>query len=133
MKINELSGDSNVTNLFFQNGIISFVYEDYDSDRVFLIKLRCNSFMSEAVELKGTARIQALELANYLDVDEKSQRYISKADFGAQMEAARKGAHLALGKHRTEFRLLFRVTGDKLLLSVPILSLDQLEICEYFG
>ena len=128
MDIRQFSGDSNARNLSFEHGSLSFIYEDNDSDNILLVKISSTVFISESLELIGTAHVELLNVAEYLFVDEKSLIYILGSSFIEQIKAIKKSAHLAVGMKVDKVKYIFRVCGDGLFLAVPLLSLEQISV-----
>jgi hypothetical protein len=128
MNINQLSGDSSVHDVQYQNGIIQFVYSDYDSDEDYQIKIPSSRFISDVQSELGTVQIRLNELTSVLEIDEKSKMYILPNNFGKQMKASKDGYHLAVGLNSQEYKFLLRVSGYNLLLATPIKSDLDIEI-----
>ena len=130
MKISELSGDSSVRKVKWQNGAISFLYEDYEMDKTFRIGIETKRFYSEKDEEEGTVHLELNNVDSLLPVEEKSNIYIMPAEFNRQMEINRKGYHVMLGLNRKEYPYALTVIGNQRMIVCPVKHEGMIEIEE---
>ncbi len=130
MRIEELSGDSSITGLKYEEGKVSFLYEDYESEKQYEICIETKSFKSECAGETGTVHLELIKLSDFVPVDLKSKVYVMPAEFGAQMKINRKGFNIALGLKMDEYPIMFVVQGNQRILVCPIRSEKEININE---
>ena len=95
---------------------------------MFLLRVRADRLLSNAASEDGSVHVRLIDLASELAVEADSGRYVAPDDFAGQMQAAREGMHLAIGRRAAEFPLLLQIRGYRLLLACPIRSVDAVEV-----
>ena len=106
-----LSGDSRARDIVFTGGIVSFIFEDSDSDLDVQVTIT-----TDAAIIRGGSTIepvfaQLVDVAEYLSVDPDSGIFVAPSDLGELMQATRAGATLALGRQSTEWPYVFQLRG----------------------
>lgn len=115
-----LSGDSTVQEFNFNGCQVEFLFEDYDSDEDYLIKIKTPIVFSEAPSDEGCVHIRLESTANTLPVEPKSGRFILPSKFEQQMAAIRKGFHVLAGLKASEYQKIFTLQGSEKILVCPI-------------
>lgn len=134
MKFTELSDNSTALNLKYENGIISFLYDDKNSSQKYEVKIKCprhrSCFFSVVpVGLDGCATAVLEKLDTLLEVNEQGKYVLGES--GPELRAVRLGAVVALGLKAEEFPYLasVRMTETKFtFISVPISSEDDITL-----
>ncbi len=133
MNIHELSGDSRVENMSFNEGFITFIFEDYVSDRIFEIRIKTDvAFINYRLDefAYEYCSIKKFNLMEHLLIDEKSKLYIMPSDFISQMKIARQKFNLAIGLNSTEWKEFIQVIGYGVIIACPVKSSDSVDITE---
>lgn len=128
MRVDELTGDSTVSDMQFSDGIASLLYEDSDSGLRFRVCVPTNSLFSEASTETGSVHVRLVSLADLLPIDPISGRYSIPNNFGVLMTAIREAGHLALGRRATDYPTLLQVRGYRILLACPIRSAEDVTV-----
>ena len=128
MRVDQLSGDSTATDLRYDGGVATLLFEDGDTGQSFRLRVPTDCLYSEASGESDAVHVRLVPLADTLSVDPASGRFAAPPGFGPQMAAAREGLHLALGRRAAEFPLLLQVRGYKMILACPIRSVEQVEV-----
>lgn len=126
----QLNGDSTVTCLKYEDGVVYFDFEDGETGKDYKISVNTQRFASEASEVYGAAHIRVIDLIDVLPVDEKSKIYIMPCEFGEQMKINKNFYNLALGLKSTEFPFMLVVQGNNKILVCPIKSENEVKIDE---
>ena len=133
MNIHELSGDSRVENMSFNEGFITFIFEDYVSDRIFEIRIKTDvAFINYRLDefAYEYCSIKKFNLSEHLLIDDKSKLYIMPSDFISQMKIARQKFNLAIGLNSTEWKEFIQVIGYGVIIACPVKSSDSVDIAE---
>ncbi len=133
MNLHELSGDSRVVNITFNEGFINFIFEDYVSDRIFEIRIKTDiAFINYRLDefAYEYCSIKKFDLKEHLSIDEKSKLYIMPSEFISQMKIARQKFHLAIGLNSTEWKEFIQVLGYGIIIACPVKSSDSVDIAE---
>lgn len=128
MRIDKLTGDATVKDVRFENGTVSFRYEDNDLDEDYEITFSTDRLYSESSGEVDSVHIRIKTTQNFLEVEPKSGCYVAPSDFGKQMQMVREGYQLALGLKASEYPLLFQVRGYRILIACPITSIEAVKV-----
>ena len=133
MNLHELSGDSHVYNISFNEGFVNFIFEDYVRDRIFDIRIKTDiAFINYRLDefAYEYCTLRKFNLNEYLQIDEKSKLYTMPADFIAQMKIARQKFHLAIGLNSNDWKEFIQVIGYGIIIACPIKSSDSIDITD---
>jgi len=130
MNISQFGGDSTLSNLEFKDGEVSFLFEDYDTDKKFRVSIKTNSFYSEASEEEGSVHLRLELISEILDVDGNSGIYIMPSEFNKQMVVNKKHYNLALGLRSKEYPFMFLASGSCKLLVCAVKNEKEISINE---
>ena len=128
MRVDQLTGDSSASNLRYESGVASLIYEDYESEQRFRVRIATDCLYSEAPAETDSVHVRLIPLAEALSVDPASGRYTLPNDFGKQMATVRQGIHLALGRRSTEYPYFLQVRGYSIVLACPIRTVEAVEV-----
>lgn len=128
MHIDELAGDSTVLAVSYSAGVVSVRFVDGESGEEFTIEVPADRFRSDASSEHGSVHIELVPLQEVLPVHPESGLYMMPADFGSQMTASRRGWNLAVGLPQSDYPLMLRICGYKILLATPIRSKESIEV-----
>lgn len=127
-RIDELAGDSTVLSVSYTRGVALVQFVDGDSDEELVIEVPANRFRSDAGAERRSVHVEFVLLQEVLPVDAQSGLYMLPSDFGRQMAASRRGLNLAVGLRQSEYPLLLRISGYRLLLAAPIQSKESIVV-----
>lgn len=130
MKLSELSGDSSVREIQWKGGSVSFIFEDNESDKTFLIEIETQRLFSEKTEEMGSVHLILESAETYLPIEQKSKIYIMPAGFNKQMELNRIGLHVMIGLNSLDFPYILRAVGYKQLLVCPVKNEESIKMRE---
>jgi hypothetical protein len=133
MLVDQLSGDSTVTELRYEGGIASLLYTDGDTGRVFRLRVTTDCLFSEAPAEAGSVHVRLVPIAEVLPIDHRSGLYTAPPEFGPQMAAVREGLHLALGRRAAAFPYLLQVRGYRVVLACPVRAVREVEVVQEGG
>ena len=117
MRIDELSGDSEVKDVRYAHGVVTLLYQDYDSDLDFEITVQTDLMYSDSSIESECVHVRVIRNEDFLNTDPESGRFESPEDFGRQMQMVREGCHLALGLRASEFLFTFQIRSQRLLFA----------------
>ena len=115
-----LSGDSTVKSFSYDGEIVEFIYEDYDSEKNYKIRITTPSIFSEVKGGQSCVHVRMEDSLGKLDIDEKSGRFYLPSTFPQQMALIKKGYHVLAGLKATEYKKVFLLIGYSKILLCPI-------------
>lgn len=128
MRVDQLSGDSSASHLFFSDGVATLKYVDGDSGDSYLLRIQTAILYSETSAEIGTCHVRIEDLSRWLPVETSSGRYLLLTDFGHLMKLVREGFHLAVGLRKAEYPYQLQVRGHRMVLSCPIRAIEAVEV-----
>jgi hypothetical protein len=128
LRVDQLSGDSNASQLQFIDGVATLKYEDGDSGNAYLLRIQTTILYSETPTEIGTCHVRIEDLSNWLPVETSSGGFLAPPDFGHLMKAVREGMNLAIGLKKAEYPYQLQVRGHRIVLSCPIRSIEAVEV-----
>lgn len=128
MKLSELSGDSSMRGLHWKSGSVSFIFEDYDTEKTFKIEIEAQRFYSEKDEEEGSVHLRLEKAIEFLPIEKRSKIYIMPDDFGKQMELNRRGFQVMLGLDSRDYPFILTAQGYKKLLVCPVKKEEDVKI-----
>ena len=128
-RIQDLSGDSTADEIRLSDGVVRFVFADHDSDCSDLVEINTDVAIIPAVLAPIHPVLPKLiEIAEFLPVAADSGRYMAPTGFGDMMNATRQGAHLALGRRRSDWRYVFQLVGTTNSLVCLVANVESIRI-----
>jgi len=126
--INQLSGDSTITEAEFSAGKFSFKFEDGDSCKDYLITVPTQLLYWNGVPKSECAHIRVLDLRALLPIEPTSKIYVTPPEFVAIMKLARQHLTLAIGLKSTEWPYMLSFFGHGLSAACPIQSIESVTL-----
>jgi len=123
-----LSGDSTVKSYSFNGETVEFLYDDYDTDEEYRVKVETPQIFTQATGGEGIVHMRIEEISDKLEVEPKSGRYMMPSLFSKQMAIFKQGYHIFGSMKASEYPKAFILSKGTKILVCPIKSTDSVII-----